>query len=305
MAELATPFGETYQRHSRPYVSRALRQILTFSRRKPLGAVGGAIILLLALLALIGPLIAPYGPNESLKDSEGSVLQYEKPAAGHPLGTDQYGRDVLSRLLLGARTTLVVAIVSMTIAALGGVFFGTISGYVGGWVDIVIQRFMDGLMAFPGLILAMMVIAFLGNTWFNLFLTIGVLFIGGFQRIVRGAVLATKTATYVEAARAVGASHPRILVRHILPNIMAVVIVIVSIGMGSIVLIESGLSYLGLGAQAPAPSWGRDFADARTVVRQYWWLGVFPGLAISLVIISFNLLGDALRDVLDPRLRSL
>lgn len=305
MAELATPLGEIYHGNTRPYLSRALRQAATFSRRKPLGAFGGAIIVLLVLLAIFGPWLAPHGANESLKNSEGSVLQYEGPGSGHLLGTDQYGRDALSRLLLGARTTLVVALVSMSIAALGGVVFGTVSGYVGGWVDIVVQRLMDGLMAFPGLILAMMVIAFLGNTWLNLFLTIGVLFIGGFQRIVRSAVLSTKTATYVEAARSIGASHSRILLRHILPNIMAVVIVIVSIGMGSIVLIEAGLSYLGLGAQAPTPSWGRDFADARTVVRQYWWLGVFPGLAISLVIISFNLLGDALRDVLDPRLRGL
>ncbi|MCC6382660.1 MAG: ABC transporter permease [Dehalococcoidia bacterium] len=287
----------------RRLAGRALGAVWIFCRRKPLGAAGGLIIALLVVLAILGPLLAQHGPNESLKDADGRVVQYAEPGASHPLGTDQYGRDVLSRLLLGARTTLAVALVSMAIAAAGALLFGTLSAYAGGWVDIVIQRLMDALMAFPGLVLAMLVIALFGNTWLNLFVTIGVLFIGGFQRIVRSAVLSTKASTYVEAAQAIGASHPRILVRHILPNIMAVVIVVVSIGMGSIVLIEAGLSYLGLGAQAPTPSWGRDFADARTVVRTYWWLGLFPGLAISLVTIAFNLLGDALRDVLDPRQR--
>jgi ABC-type dipeptide/oligopeptide/nickel transport system permease subunit len=261
------------------------------------------VVLLLVLIAIFGPLLAPHGANESLRSASGRIQQYARPGPGHVLGTDQYGRDALSRLLLGARTTLLVSLVATVTAVVGGIFFGMLSAYAGGWTDTIIQRFMDALIAFPSLILAMMMLAFLGDSWLTLFITVGVLFIGGFQRIIRSAVLSAKTAPYVEAARSVGASDIRIALLHILPNTMAVIIVIVSLAMGTIVLIEAGLSYLGLGAPAPAPSWGRDFADARTVVQSYWWLGLFPGIAIALVVVGFNVLGDALRDVLDPRLR--
>jgi len=231
------------------------------------------------------------------------VLQYSSPGSGHLLGTDKFGRDMFSRLLLGARTTLLIALLSTFTAIAGALVVGMVSAFAGAWIDIGIQRFMDALMAFPGLILAMMMIAVLGHSWFALFVAVGMLYIGGFQRIIRSAVLSTKSSQYVEAARTIGASDVRIAVRHILPNIMPVVIVIASLAMGAVVLIEAGLSYLGLGAPAPAPSWGRDFAEGRTVIRAYWWLGLFPGIAISLVVLGFNLLGDALRDVLDPRLQ--
>lgn len=285
---------------------RLLRGSIQFARRKPLGAFGAVMIAGLVFVAAFGSWLAPYGANESLRNPDTErIVTYQPPAGDHVLGTDQYGRDVFSRILLGARTTVLVAVVSMAVATVGAMALGVLSAYVGGWTDLIIQRLMDALMAFPGLILAMMVIAFFGSSWLILFLTIGVLFIGGFQRIVRSAVLEVRSTMYMEAARSAGASHARLILVHILPNIMSVLIVVVSIGMGAVVIVEASLSYLGLGPPAPTPSWGRDFADGRTVLRAFWWVGLFPGIAIALVVVAFNLLGDALRDVLDPRMRGV
>jgi len=280
----------------------ALRSTGKFLRTKPLGAFGALIVLALVLTALIGPTVAPYPVNESVKQ-DGRSLQYAKPSREHLFGTDIYGRDVFSRVLVGARTTVTISLIAMSIGAAGGLFLGMVSGYFAGKTDLLLQRVMDAVMAFPGLVLAMTVVAFIGTEMRNVFLVVGILVIPGFQRLIRGAVLAEKETAYVLAARAIGAGNLRIMFRHILLNVLPLLIVVVSIGMGGIVLIEAGLSYLGLGTPAPTPSWGRDFGEARTVVVSYPWLAIFPGAAIALVVLGFNLFGDALRDVLDPRLR--
>lgn len=276
---------------------RARRTALRLVRAQPLGFFGALVILALVVLALLAPLAATHNPD---RNSE-AILQ--GPSGEHLFGTDRYGRDVFSRTLYGARISLWVGIVSLSIGTGVGALLGLVSGYFGGVWDLVIQRFMDSLLAFPWLVLALAVVAALGNSITNVMIAIGVVFIPNTARVVRGSVLSVREEVYVQAARAVGASDLRIMARHVLPNVAAPIIVLVTVGLGNAIIVEAALSFLGLGTPPPAASWGRDLAESRA-----WWTSashVFwpPALAITLAVFGFNLLGDALRDVLDPRLK--
>ncbi|HZQ36657.1 MAG TPA: ABC transporter permease [Dehalococcoidia bacterium] len=278
--------------------SDGLRRLARTARGKPLGAISALIILLLVVVAIIGPAISPYDPIKP-----NGLITRQAPSAAHPFGTDQIGRDILSRVIAGARPSLEVGLLSVAFGTLIGAAFGIVSGYFGGVTDFVIQRVMDAILSIPPLILAIAVAAVLGIGLRNVIIAIAIVITPASARIVRSAALTVRANTYIEAVQAVGASDLRIIWRHILPNVMAPIIVIASIQIGVAILAEAALSFLGLGTQAPNPSWGADLAAARTVVTIAVWVSIFPGLAISIVVLAFNMLGDALRDVLDPRLR--
>ena len=268
-------------------------------RRKPLGAFGGALVVLMLAVALAAPLVAPY----DYRDQSRTRL-FKPPGAEHLMGTDNFGRDIFSRIVYGARTSLYVGLVSVGLGTGLGSLVGLVSGYAMGKVDFLLQRFMDMLLAFPTLLLAIATVAMLGPTTTNVVLAIAIVFIPTANRVVRGAVLAEKENQYVEAARTVGCRTARIIFRHILPNVTAPIIVIASISLGTAILVESSLSFLGLGPPPPAPVWGGMLSTgARTFFERAPWMAIFPGIAISLGVLGLNLLGDAVRDLLDPRLR--
>lgn len=281
-----------------PLFRRIGRRLVNFSKRKPLGAIGGFLVLTMIALALLAPLIATHNPNAQ----SGDILT--GPTGSHLLGTDRFGRDVFSRILYGARISLWVGLVSLSIGTIAGTILALISGYFGGKWDLFIQRVMDSILAFPALVLAMAIVATLGNSTTNVMVAIGILFIPNTARVVRSAVLVARGEVYVEAARVLGCNDNRIMFRHILPNVTAPIIVLVTVGLGNAIIIEASLSFLGLGTPPPASSWGRDLSDTRafwTTSSHLFWP---PAIAISLAVFGFNLLGDALRDVLDPRLRN-
>jgi len=271
--------------------------------RSPLVIVGGTILLIMILASVLAPLLAPADPIQP------GFSQRLEPVAGlggsleHPLGTDNLGRDILSRLLYGGRLSLGLTIVGVFLGALLGVSLGVTSGYVGGWADSLIMRVADVQLSFPIILLAITIVAVLGT---SLRAIVGVLAISGwvlYARTVRATVLTIREEDYVEAAYALGASTPRIVLRHVVPNMWAPVLVIGSSQFATLVLLESGLSFLGLGVQPPDPSWGNMLAEGRDYLNNAWWLATIPGIAISLVVLGANLLGDGLRDLLDPRLR--
>ncbi|HYM69295.1 MAG TPA: ABC transporter permease [bacterium] len=262
-------------------------------------AVVGAVIVCAYLLAAAGArVLAPVDPNAM---APGALLA--PPGGSHPFGTDQFGRDVLSRLLFGSRVSLGVSFVSVAIALSGGGTIGILSGYHGGVLDNVLMRTMDVIFAFPAVLLAIAIMAVAGTTPPVLVAAIGLVYIPQFARVTRGSTLQARGVEYVEAARAQGASVTRILVHHIVPNILAPIIVQTSLSLSFAILTESALSFLGLGTQPPTPSWGNMLAEARRFMTTAPWTAVFPGVAISLIVLGFNLLGDGLRDLLDPRLR--
>lgn len=259
----------------------------------------GVIIVVIALLAVLADVIEP--ANENFQDAR-AVLK--SPTWDHPFGTDNFGRDIFSRVTHGARISLTVGFASVAIGITIATIVGAISGYAGGWVDTIIQRFVDTMMAFPSLVLILLIVAMFGNSQRNVIFAISIFIIAAPSRVVRAEVLAVKQRQFVDAARATGASNVRILVRHILPNIMHVIIVIASINIAGAILVEASLSFLGLGIPAPAPSWGNLIAGQSTFyLRQAPWMVIFPGLALSLTVYAFNMMGDAIRDVLDPHLR--
>jgi peptide/nickel transport system permease protein len=263
------------------------------------GALGGLLMLtLLLVVALSAPLLAPYDP---VKVQPRKALQ--SPSSEFLLGTDQYGRDVLSRTLYGSRISLMVGLISVSIAALCGVTIGLTAGYAGGMVDGVLMRLVDIQLAFPGILLALAIVSILGPSLANLMIAVGISSIPAYARLVRGSVLSAKQHLYVEAARVVGCGSRTILVRHILPNVAAPVIVLCTLGMGTAILSAAALSFLGLGSQPPTPEWGRMLSEGRAYLRQHWWISTAPGLAILLTVLAMNLLGDGLRDALDPRLK--
>ncbi|MCA1645610.1 MAG: ABC transporter permease [Chloroflexi bacterium] len=260
----------------------------------------GGIVALLVLVAVLAPVVAPHDP-ESI-DPNASL---SGPSADHWLGADQLGRDVVSRLMFGARLSLQISIESVTFAALVGITLGVLSSYFGGWIELVAMRVVDVLLVFPALVLAITVAAYLGRSVQNIALVIGIVYMPIFARLAYSVTAVTCSAEFVQAARAMGASHGRIILRAILPNSLAPLIVQVSLSLGFAILAESGLSFLGVGVPPPATSWGAEIAGARLTLDQDPLLVVWPSVVLGLAILSFNLLGDALRDVLDPRIRTL
>ena len=284
---------------TRPSRRTPLSGLWKFCRQKPLGAFGALIGILLVLMAALHPWIATYDPNAL---SPGEVLT--GLSGSHIFGTDAFGRDVFSRVVYGAWTSLQVSIIAVTIGTVLGTLLGVLSGFFGGAVDMVLQRVVDAALAFPGLILAIALVGLVGPSVKNVAIAIGLVTFPSLSRIVRGPVLSLKEQQFVEAARGIGASNVRIMLRHIVPNVMAVIIVVATARFGSAILVESSLSFLGLGPPPPTPTWGSMLSgDAIYIMQTAWWLAVFPGAAITLVVLGFNLFGDALRDVLDPRLR--
>lgn len=285
---------------------RVVRIVLRFTRRKPLGAFGGAVMLVLLLLALVGHWVAPF----HYADID-VFNRFIGPTPEHPFGTDDQGRDILSRVIFGARASVIIGLGAVLIATIGSSVIGIVSGYYGGTFDLIAQRLIDAWQAFPGLIFVIFIISVITSTvprdstasQISLIVTIGILFTAGASRVVRSQTISTKQNDFVEAAQALGASDLRILLRHIFPNVLTVIIVNISIQIGFVILIESTLSFLGFGVQPPFPSWGRMLQDAQAGMQQHPYLALFPGLAIALTVYSLNMFGDALRDVLDPRLR--
>jgi peptide/nickel transport system permease protein len=281
-------------------VRRAGRSTLSELREDPRALVSGGVLVMLALVAVFAPLLSPYDP-EFLDPS----LSLAGPSGAHWLGTDQLGRDVLSRLIFGARISLQISLYAVAFAFVIGVLLGVLSAYFGSWLEMLVMRLVDVLLAFPALVLAITVAAFLGPSVTNIALVIGIVYMPLFARLAFVVSGATKHADYVQAARALGASDARIILRAILPNSLAPLIVQASLSLGFAILTESGLSFLGVGVPPPAPSWGSEIASARLTLDRSPLLVVWPSIALGLAILSLNMLGDALRDALDPRVRSV
>ncbi|MBI4338948.1 MAG: ABC transporter permease [Chloroflexi bacterium] len=266
--------------------------------KKPLGAAGLSFILLASLSAIFAPLITPYGPLV-----QDYTVRLTAPGAAHWLGTDDYGRDLYTRIVYGARISLSIAIVAVFTEKLLSLAVGVFSGYIGGWVDMLIMRIADIFLTFPAILLIMALIAMLGVGIDKLIIAFVITGWAGTARVIRGQVLSIKNNDYVEAARSIGASKGRIMLRHIMPQTLAPWLILFSAALANIVLTEASLSYLGLGVPPPHPSWGRMLSEAAPRAMSAPWLVIFPGLAITLFVLAFNLFGDALRDVWDPRLR--
>jgi peptide/nickel transport system permease protein len=278
---------------------RWIAPIVDFVRQRPLGAIGAAIILVMVVAAATAGLIAPYNPLET---DYAAMLAAPNPE--HWLGTDAYGRDVLSRVLYGSRTALMVGLGASLLGATLGSLIGVASAYFGGRVDLVVQRVMDVFFAFPVIILALAVVAVLGTGAGNVILAIATPMVPRCARVVRSSALAIREMPYVDAARASGFTHARIILRHMLPNVMAPILIMATAFLGEAILLEASLSFLGLGVQEPTAAWGLMLRGAAVEFAETApWMAIFPGLAISLAVFGFNLFGDSLRDALDPRLR--
>jgi len=274
-------------------------EIATFIWKKPLGAVGAFIIAVMLLVALFAARLAPYDPYAADYGA-----QFMRPSAAHWFGTDEFGRDVLSRIMYGARIALFVGFVASFVGCTLGALLGVISAYAGGTVDLCLERLMDILLAFPLLILALAIASILGPAVQNVVVAISIPIIPRAARVVRASALSVKENPYVEAAGSLGASRPRVILQHIVPNVMAPYIIILTAQLGSAILTEAALSYLGLGTAEPTPSWGLMLSgSASAYAEKAPWIALFPGIAISLAVFGFNLFGDSLRDALDPKLR--
>lgn len=275
-----------------------LRETLRRLSRNPLAMAGAAVVLFFCVLALFPSLVSSHDPNRI------NILKIlEPPSRAHPLGTDDLGRDVLARMLHGARISLSVGFVAESIAIGIGLVVGLLSGYYGGKVDSLLMRFVDIMLCFPTFFLILAVIAFIGPSIWNIMLIIGVTGWMGVARLVRAETLSLKERDFVAAARAQGAGTARILFRHILPNTLAPVLVAATLGVAGAILVESGLSFLGIGVQPPTPSWGNILTSGKDNIEFAWWLSLFPGLAIFLTVLGYNLLGEGIRDAVDPRLK--
>lgn len=270
-----------------------------FVRTKPLGAAGAVIILAMLVVAVLAPALAPYDPY--LADYG---AQFARPGGEHWMGTDEFGRDVLSRIMYGARIALFVGFTASLAGCSIGATLGVVSAYCGGKVDLLLERAMDILLAFPQLILALAVASILGPAVPNVVIAVAIPIIPRAARVVRATALAIKENQYVEAAHGLGASHSRVVRQHIVPNVLAPYLIIVTAQLGAAILAEAALSYLGLGAAEPTPSWGLMLSgSAPSYAEKAPWIGLFPGIAISLAVFGFSLFGDSLRDALDPKLR--
>lgn len=261
-----------------------------------LNLVGLFFVSLVVLSAIFAPAIAPEGPNE-----QDLFNRLDSPSVEHPMGTDQLGRDVLSRLLYGARISLRIAVVVVAITLVIGTAVGVAAGYAGGWVDEALMRLVDILLAFPGILLALVIAGILGPSLTNIMIALAVVGWTQYARIIRGSVLSVKEEEFVKSAQLMGVSRTRVVLRHIVPNVVTPVVVLATMDMAYVILGTAGLSFLGLGAQPPTPEWGTMLSQGRNHIDSAWWIVNFPGLAIMITVLGFNLLGDGLRDVLDPR----
>jgi peptide/nickel transport system permease protein len=268
-------------------------------RRKPLGTIGGFVLAVMVLLAVGANAVAPFD-----YDAADVFTRLRPPSATHWLGTDNLGRDLLSRVIYGARVSMAVGFGAVALGLLGSTLVGLLSGYFGGRLDILVQRVVDAFMCFPLLLVALTIMALVGPGLGNVIATLGFVLAVRDSRVIRGAVLAVKQHLYVEAARALGVGHPATLWRHILPNIVAPLIILATVNLGGVILVEAALSFLGFGVPPPRPSWGGMLSGAGLMhMLRAPWLAFWPGVALSLAVFGANMLGDALRDVLDPRLR--
>lgn len=301
---------------TRPHPRRPfyLEMLVRLAREKPLGLVSAIIVLILLAMAVAAPLIAPYGPN-----TLGAGARLSGPSFGHIMGTDNLGRDVFSRVVYGARVSMTIGVAAVIISTLVGLAIGVLSGYFAGLVDMIAQRFVDAFIAFPALVFLLAVAAvfrgrqipgfpaqgLFSTTNIVLMASVGLLLGIGTSRIIRSATITVKDSMYMEAARSLGCSHTRMIMVYVIPNVMAPVITLATLGLGVAILIEASLSFLGLGVPPDTPTWGGMLSrEARSWMTQAPWMAIFPGLALSLAVFAFNMLGDALRDLLDPRLRT-
>ncbi|MBW3557504.1 MAG: ABC transporter permease [Actinobacteria bacterium] len=260
-------------------------------------ALAALVVLgLLLVLALIGQWVAPYGVNDVI-----IADRLQPPSLDHPFGTDELGRDLFSRVILAVRVSLYVGLVAVGISLVAGVAIGLLAGYYGRWADTLLMRLMDMVFAFPAILLAIAILAVLGPGITNAMIAIGIVYTPIFARVTRGSVLSVREEVYVRAARSLGASDARLILRHVLPNVSGPIIVQASLSLAFAILSEAALSFLGLGVQPPDPSWGRMLLDGRGFLDQAWWMGLFPGVAILVTVMAFNFLGDGLRDALDPK----
>jgi peptide/nickel transport system permease protein len=273
--------------HTRPYAR--------VPRLTPSLWLGSGIVMVLVVIGLLAPFLAPYPP-----DVVSGEVRLSPPSLFHPLGTDALGRDMLSRIVYGARIAVVMAVSGVAIAIFIGVFLGLVAGYFGNWVDQVLSRVMEVWLAFPALLLAIIIVTRLGPSISNTVIALGLISAPGFFRLTRGCTLSARRVAYVEAAYALGASHRRILFHHILPNISSSLVVLATMRLGTLILAGGGLSFIGLGAQPPQPEWGALLATGRSYMDVAPWLALYPGLCMTLSVIGFNLLGDGLRDAMDP-----
>lgn len=264
--------------------------------RSKIAAAGLVVLVILVIIAVTAPLLTSYDPV--MISPLDALLG---PSREHPFGTDQFGRDVFSRVVFGTRISLMVGFISVSIAVVIGTLAGLASGFYGGWVDTIVMRFVDVMLAFPGILLALALVSILGPSLQNLMIAVGISSVPQYARMVRGSVLSAKENIYVEAARVIGCNDTTIMRRHVLPNVVAPVIVMSTLGIGTSILWAAGLSFLGLGSQPPTPEWGRMLSEGRDFLREQWWIATFPGIAIMVTVLAMNLLGDGLRDTLDPR----
>jgi len=277
---------------------RSRRRILAgLIQQHPIGTVGVVIILIVIFVALFASIITPFSPTAQ------ESRRLLPPSAQHYLGTDELGRDVFSRIIFGSRISLYVGIVSVSLASVLGVGVGIVSGYFGGRLDLFVMRFVDIVLAFPSLVLAIMIAGLLGPNLTNAMLAIGVVYAPQFARVVRSSTLVVRSELYIEAARVLGGTSGWIIARHVAPNILAPLIVLATLSLSTAILTEASLSFIGLGTQPPEPSWGTMLNKGRSFMEIAPWVVIFPGLAIMLVVLGFNFLGDGLRDALDPKLR--
>lgn len=273
------------------------RNVLRRLARNRRALVGLAILAVMVGIALLAPLIAPYG-----YDDQDISNSFKFPSREHLMGTDNLGRDIFSRLVYGARISMQLGVISVTISLLLGGAIGAVSGYYGGRLDNAIMRVMDVFQSIPSMLLAITIAASLGPGMLNAMVAIGISSVPGYARLIRGSILSIRGSEYIEAARAITASDARIIFRHIIPNVMSPMLVQATLGIAGAIITAASLSFIGLGAQPPIPEWGAMIAGGRNYIQKYWHLVTFPGLAIMITVVSFNLVGDGIRDALDPRL---
>lgn len=269
-------------------------------RKNKMAVLGLIILVIIILLAIFANVIADY---ETVVIKQNLAERLQAPSSKHLLGTDEFGRDILARMIHGARVSIKVGLLAISISIIAGGILGAISGFYGGLIDNIIMRIMDIFLAVPSILLAIAIVSALGPSITNLMISISVSYIPSFARIVRASVLSIRDQEFIEAARAIGASNTRIILKHIIPNALAPVIVQGTLGVAGAILSIAGLSFIGLGIQPPAPEWGSMLSGGRQYLRYAWWVTTFPGVAIMITILSLNLLGDGLRDALDPRLK--